>query len=96
MIKKNHTREKISGTSAYDYREKSRVKLTTPAKSINPLDEISTLEEFQDFMFQKKILDEKIDVIASNLYKSIAASQGEAIEHMMNLHKASNCEEEDN
>ena len=96
MIKKNHTREKVSGITTYDYRKKSRVKPATSAKNINPLDEISTPEEFQDFMFQKKILDEKIDVISSNLYKSIAASQGEAIEHMMKLHKASNCEEEDN
>ena len=40
-------------------------------------------------MFHKRILDDKIDAIATNLYKSIANSQGEAIEQIMRVHKAS-------
>ena len=90
MIKKNHTREKVSGTTTYDYRKKSRVK---PAPLVKNNDQqwsdTSSSQEHQDFMFQKRILDGKIDAIATNLYKSIANSQGEAIEQIMRVHKAS-------
>ena len=91
MIKKNHTREKVSGTTTYDYRKKSRVKPATSGKNYDQQgwSDTSSSKEHQDFMFHKKILDEKIDAIATNLYKSIANSQGEAIEQIMRVHKAS-------